>query len=78
MEHELKIDEVYLRAKLAGDKLFEIRCNDRGFQKGDTVIYSEWLDNEYTLYYFKITYVTGFKQRDNYVVFGESFIRKVV
>ena len=42
MEHVLKIDKPYLDAKLAGDKLFEIRLNDRGYQKGDVVIYKEW------------------------------------
>ena len=40
MTHELKILECYANAKIAGDKLFEIRNNlDRGFQKGDIVKY---------------------------------------
>ena len=40
--HNLKIDNVYLKAKIAGDKLFEIRLNDRGYQKGDNVVYCEY------------------------------------
>lgn len=37
MNHELKIQyEHYMRVK-AGTKTFEIRVNDRAYQKGDTV-----------------------------------------
>lgn len=39
MTHELKIQKQWADAKLAGDKPFEIRRNDRGFQKGDIVRY---------------------------------------
>lgn len=76
MNHELKIDDVYLQAKLAGDKLFEIRCNDRGFQKGDTVVYRIDADDpcNVRIIYFEITYVTGYMQQQNYVVFGERYI----
>lgn len=75
MNHELKIDDSYLKAKLAGDKLFEIRFNDRGYQKGDTVTYKEYRPGEMTIYHtYEITYVTGFNQQDNYVVFGEKHI----
>ena len=53
MTHELKIQKQWADAKLAGEKPFEIRRNDRGFQKGDTVRYrvvdpktsSEWRDD---------------------------------
>ena len=40
MIHELKIQKQWADAKLAGEKPFEIRKNDRGFQKGDTVHYT--------------------------------------
>lgn len=40
MTHELKIQKQWADAKLAGEKPFEIRVNDRGFQKGDTVRYT--------------------------------------
>ena len=39
MIHELKIQKQWADAKLAGEKPFEIRRNDRGFQKGDIVRY---------------------------------------
>lgn len=53
MTHELKIQKQWADAKLAGEKPFEIRRNDRGFQKGDTVRYKvvdpktgePWVDN---------------------------------
>lgn len=42
MEHELKIyPQFYLRVA-EGTKTFEIRNNDRAFQKGDTVVLREW------------------------------------
>lgn len=40
MTHELKIQKQWADAKLAGEKPFEIRKNDRGFQKGDIVHYT--------------------------------------
>jgi len=74
MQYKLKIDEPFLTAKLAGDKLFEIRCNDRGFQKGDTVIYTEHDLGKIIQHTFEITYVTSFMQQPNFVVFGEKYI----
>ena len=73
-EHTLKIEPHYLKAKLAGDKPFEIRVNDRGYQKGDTVYY--WGDSLEgpAKYQFVITYVTNYRQADDYVVFGERQI----
>jgi Domain of unknown function (DUF3850) len=42
MTHELKIlPQFYERVK-DGSKTFEVRKNDRGFQKGDFVILREW------------------------------------
>lgn len=38
--HELKIDKQWADAKLVGDKPFEVRKNDRGFQRGDFVHYT--------------------------------------
>lgn len=72
--HKLKIDAGFLESKLIGDKLFEIRCNDRGFQKGDEVHYTEYQLDKVHVHKYQITYVIGFMQRDNYVVFGERFI----
>ena len=65
-----------MESKLAGDKLFEVRYNDRGYQKGDTVTYREY-DSEgfYLEHTFEITYVTSYNQKDNWVVFGERSIK---
>ena len=65
-----------MQAKTEGIKPFEIRENDRGFQKGDTITYTS--DRAPTLEYegvFEITYVTGYKQQNNYVVFGDIKIK---
>lgn len=74
MHHELKIAECYFVPGLSGEKPFEIRHNDdRGFQKGDTVLFREVNKlNLYTSRQFKaeITYVTGYAQKEDYVVFG--------
>lgn len=34
-EHHLKLDSHYFDAVASGDKNFEVRRDDRGFQKGD-------------------------------------------
>lgn len=77
MHHELKIAECYFVPGLTGEKPFEIRRNnDRGFQKGDTVLFREVNKlNLYTSRQFKaeITYVTSFEQKEDYVVFGYRY-----
>lgn len=64
MTHELKIEKQWADAKLAGQKPFEIRYNDRGFQKGDTVKYmvidpktKETVEHALNSCTFLITYV---------------------
>lgn len=78
MHHELKIAECYYVPGLSGEKPFEIRRNDdRGFQKGDTVLFREVNKlNLYTSRQFKaeITYVTAFAQKEDYVVFGYRYV----
>lgn len=87
--HKLKISRNHADAKIAGDKMFEIRYdNDICFQKGDIVIYDEVIykeDNEspascilakHPIYdkQYRITFVTSFEQKDGVVVFGEEEI----
>lgn len=69
MKHYLKIEQPYYDAVKEGNKTFEIRFNDRGYQKGDTV---ELCVPHTTLPALtaKIGYVTSFNQRDEYVVFS--------
>lgn len=37
MIHEIKLDTQFCDAVLCGEKTFEVRMNDRGYQKGDWV-----------------------------------------
>jgi hypothetical protein len=64
MTHKIKLAESFADPVLSGDKCFEIRRNDRGYQKGDLVKFtvtsgggykriSHPLDDEL----FQITYV---------------------
>jgi len=79
MHHDLKIALPYWEAIEADDKCFEIRLNDREFQKGDTVSFCPEQkhmrgSHEEPQGLYLITYVTGYMQRENYVVFGIRFI----
>lgn len=73
--HILKCDLPYFDAVESGDKTFEIRRNDRGYQKGDTISLcpayegSPWLFGD-PVGLWEITYVTGFQQKEGFVVFG--------
>ncbi|QDH23474.1 ASCH/PUA domain-containing protein [Saccharibacillus brassicae] len=40
--HDLKILPEYFAPVANGDKLFEVRKNDRGFKVGDRLILREW------------------------------------
>ena len=75
MLHKLKTTKCYFDAIDEGLKTFEIRYNDdRGFQKGDVVCLEELSDNggyrTGNKIFLTITYVTAFKQREGWVVFG--------
>lgn len=81
MKHELKIEPWNATAKLNGDKLIEIR-EDRGFQKGDRVVYKAvdehdiWTYHEIQQKEFEITFVTAYKQQPGYVAFCEREVNK--
>ena len=81
MIHELKILSSFVRPILDGSKTFEIRENDRGFQKGDRVQFKVNLDDwtsrnsssvlELENKVFEITYViSGWGLKNGFVVFG--------
>lgn len=82
MLHELKIKRSFAEAILLGDKTFELRINDRGYQKGDLIKFSI-LDSERDFYgkdyveielqgkLFEITYVlNGWGLEAGYVAFA--------
>lgn len=75
--HKIKIREEFADDVLNGDKRFEVRENDRGYQKGDfiqfDVIGGMGLSRHHDLndVRFEITYVlSGWGIKDGYVVFG--------
>lgn len=72
MIHELKIEPKYLSEISNGDKNFEIRKNDRNFQRGDFLALNEWEDGGYTgeSIIVKILYVFSDSRycKDGYVV----------
>ena len=87
MIHELKIFSSFVRPILDGSKTFEIRENDRGFQKGDRVQfkvnYDDWTRrnsstvHEFENKVFEITYViNGFGLKNGFVVFGISEVKE--
>lgn len=84
MIHNLKIEPKYLERVLTGEKTFEIRNNDRDFQKGDSLCFyiknTENIPIEYKcingymhdiMPCFKIEYIhSGLGLDPNYVVLG--------
>ena len=69
---DLKIEPKYFEAQEKGNKNFEIRKNDRGYQLGDLLFLHEYENNQYTgrLLVRKVTYITSYKQKEGYVVLG--------
>lgn len=79
-KHELKILEDFADAVFYGDKTFEIRKNDRAFQKGDFIqftavtkvpLYLDKIEHPINREVYLITYVlSGFHIDPDYVVLG--------
>lgn len=81
MIHQVKIRTSFAKAILDGDKTFEIRENDRGYQKGDILHFTPvdnynikvWSIDEFEA---EITYVlSGWGLKDGYVALGIKVIR---
>ena len=79
MTHNIKIRESFANAVDTGEKTFEVRKNDRGYQKGDTIKFTvlydydgcEMIDHPLSKKKYEITYVlSGWGIEDGYVVFG--------
>lgn len=77
MTHTLKVETSYYSALVSGDKTFEIRFNDRGYQKGDVLHLLPW-SAEFQCYIEPydgilktVTYVySGLGMQENYVCLG--------
>lgn len=72
MTHTLKLHKEYADAVLSGEKSFEIRFNDRGYQKGDFIEFNV-IDGIYEINHplndktFVITYVlNGWGLQENW------------
>ncbi len=72
MTHELKTLPLYFDQVECGNKTFEIRKDDRGFQPQDTLLLREWTGTDYTGRSIRVavTYITDYEQRPGYVVMG--------
>jgi len=74
-EHELKTWPDFFQAIERGEKTFEVRKNDRGFQKGDVLRLREWDPRKRTVSLSGPGDYTGnaFSVRVTYVLHGEAF-----
>lgn len=85
MIHKIKLIKDFIEPVVKGDKNFEIRLNDRGYQKGDFVkfipvdkngneiqkTFMNKYEDEIIKSTYEITYVlNGWGLQDGYVVFG--------
>jgi hypothetical protein len=77
--HEVKIWPRWFEALLSGEKNFEVRENDRGYQKGDTIVLHEldgtsnWSGKTGRKIEKQITFVySGNGMRNRYVVLALS------
>ena len=74
MTHEIKIDRQYYTRVLSREKLFDIRYDDRGYQKGDEVILNEiYSDTKHETgrkLYAIIGFVCSYQQKEGFVVFS--------
>jgi hypothetical protein len=80
--HKIKLREEFADAVLYGDKTFEVRENDRGYQKDDLVQFKVIdrslvpISHPITKETYRITYVlNGWGIEQNYVVFSIKNVR---
>ena len=90
VEHDLKTHPPYFAKVYSGEKPFEIRLNDRDFQRGDTLMLREYdpecgkvqamgsPDPCYTGRWVQaeVTYITSYGQKPGYVVMGIKMIER--
>lgn len=80
--HTIKLNAEFCDAVLCGDKNFEIRENDRGYQKGDLIKFIPWNNGRRAIHplsdkTYEITYViNGWELKNGYVVFGIKMVNE--
>lgn len=74
--HHIKLQEEFCDAVLQGEKTFEIRYNDRAYQKGDHIVFKP-VDKSLPIIHkiehreYEITYVlSGWGIKNGYVALG--------
>ena len=78
--HYIILDEAYCDSVYNGDKTFEVRYNDRGYQNGDTIRFipvskSVEFDHPIKKRVYQITYVhSGLGVEKMFVVLGIKWI----
>ena len=76
MTHIIKLQKEFADAVLSDDKTFEIRWNDRAYQRGDCVKFKVMdgdtqIEHGLDIKLYKITYVlSGWGLKNGYVVLG--------
>lgn len=78
MTHHIKLSCHYADAVLSGQKNFEVRYNDRGYQRGDKVVFTVVDENKITMLShplnretYIITYlIHGYGLEKDWCVFG--------
>ena len=75
--HHIKLNQNYCKAVYDGEKTFEIRYNDRGYQKGDRVYFTPVDDEGCAIPHpvarctYEIAYVlSGWGLKENWCAFG--------
>lgn len=75
-KHDLKILPQYFQAVWSGIKTFELRKDDRDYQRGDILVLREWDGEKYTgsAICVKVTYILQnaekYGLKDGYVIMG--------
>lgn len=77
MTHNLKLSDKFADAILNGEKTFEVRYNDRGYNRGNRIVFTVIndvtipIDHPLNTKVYEITYVlSGWGIREGFAVFG--------
>ena len=76
--HELKIEPKFFNPIKSGQKTFEVRKDDRGYQYGDILYLKEYSNGEYTgnEVAVEVTYMSLLEQKEGYVVLAIQLVPK--
>ena len=76
MKHKLKIQQEYLDNLISGRKKVEIRLNDRDYQRGDLLIFTDYSGIKTEEYMFEVTHIhSGLGMENGYVALSVAMIK---